>query len=299
MKSRNPLNSLIVLFVLIIVVACSCPNVRDENVRSGDDTQSENSERGADNAKDDSDKNTETAQSEKPDRGDFVVKHSSIGNSRYETIDRQIRDAKVLEKAADKLNRTLSLPEDITLQTKDCGEPNAFYNPRDKSITFCYELMERFYLDFKSVGNTDQQANEAMNKAVNYVFLHELGHALIDNYDLTITANEEDAADRCSSYICIEELGQDGVESILAAADAFRIQSQNRRPDQRHMADEHLLAEQRFFNSLCMVYGSDPDKYSNIVSQGYLPKARAARCPTEYNRIARSWEKLLEPWRKD
>ena len=227
MKSRNPLNFLIVLFVLVIVIACSCPNVRDER-SGGDDRRSEDTKRDSDSRDDDDSDDDDSSKSEKPDKGDFVVKHSSLTNSRYETIDKQIREAKVLEKAADKLNRSLSLPNDIILQTKDCGEANAYYNPRDKSITFCYELMERFFLDFKSVGNSDQQANELMNKAVNYVFLHELGHALIDNYDLNITANEEDAADRCSSYICIEELGQEGVESILAAADAFQIQSRNR-----------------------------------------------------------------------
>lgn len=88
----------------------------------------------------------------------------------------------------------------------------------------------------------------------NFVFLHELGHALIDTYQLPVTANEEDEADRCSSYICIEELGQEGVESLLMAADAFAIESKmSKGPDARSMADEHLLKEQRFFNSLCMV----------------------------------------------
>jgi len=64
------------------------------------------------------------------------------------------------------------------------------------------------------------------------------------------------------------------------------------------MADEHLLQEQRFYNSLCMLYGSNPDKYMMIVDKGYLPKERAARCPTEYQRTVDSWQSLLEPWRK-
>ena len=243
----------------------------------------------------------ETSKSQKPDEGDFVVKHSSVNNPKFEAIDRQIKEEKVLEKAADKLNRSLSLPHDIQMLTKDCGRVNAFYDPQEKSITFCYELMEHYYKLFKSTGVSTDEANRSMNKAINFVFLHELGHALIDTYKLPITANEEDAADRCSSYICIEELGQEGVDSILAAADALRLETKlsNRGPDAGQMADEHLLNEQRFFNSLCMVFGSDPNKYSAIVTEGYLPKARAVRCPSEYNRTAQSWEKLLEPWRKD
>jgi Putative metallopeptidase len=47
-----------------------------------------------------------------------------------------------------------------------------------------------------------------------------------------------------------------------------------------------------------MVYGSNPTKYSSIVEKGYLPEARAVRCPSEYQRTAESWSTLLAPWRK-
>ncbi len=294
-KSQNRLNLLMILFVICFVIACSCPNVRNDVENSDVDNPSSDSN--------DPDKNNDgekTSRSEEPDKGDFVVEHSTVKNPKFEAVDSQIKKEKVLEKAADKLNRSLALPHDIPMRTKDCGEANAYYDPKDKSITFCYELMERFFNLYRNAGDSEKLANERMNKAINFVFLHELGHALIDSYKLPITGSEEDAADRCSSYICIEELGEEGVNSILAAADAFKLESKMRKGiDERQMADEHLLAEQRFFNSLCMVYGSDPQEYSSIVTKGYLPEARAKRCPADYNQIAKSWEKLLEPWRKD
>lgn len=298
-KSRNRLNLLMILLILGIVIACSCPNVRDDGGFDNDEPTADANKNDTDKDKD-NDKD-ETSKSEKPDKGDFVVEHTTVKTSKYADIDRQIKEEKVLEKAADKLNRSLSLPHDIPLRTKECGRINAYYNPRDKSITFCYELMEYFFKLFKTTRMSDNDANKRMNKAINFVFLHELGHALIDSYELPITANEEDAADRCSSYINIEELGQQGVESILAAADAFAIESKlnDKGNDASKMADEHLLGEQRFFNSLCMVYGSDPEKYRNIRDKGYLPEARAVRCPGEYKRTAKSWGKLLQPWRKD
>jgi len=159
--------------------------------------------------------------------------------------------------------------------------------------------MEHFYRVFRGNGDSDARAKERMNRAITFIFLHELGHALIDQYDLPITANEEDAADRCSSYICIEELGDQGVQAVIAGAEFFAIQSKLTKKDRKTMADEHLLNEQRFFNALCMIYGSDPNKYRGIVQNGLLPKARAVRCPNEYSRMAKSWETLLEPWRKD
>jgi len=234
----------------------------------------------------------------KSDKGDFVVEYLQIKNSRYDEIDRQLKEVKLLEKAADRLNRSLILPYDIYLKTKDCGEVNAYYDSNEHSVTVCYELMEHFYKVFRSVGESDQKAYDKMFDAVRFAFLHEIGHALIDTYNIPITGNEEDAADRCSSFINLTELGEDGVNAVLAAADAFSIESKGNAPDKRNLADEHLLQEQRFYNSLCMIYGSNTEKYAYILNDSYLPKERAVRCPSEYERTVESWSDLLRRWRK-
>ena len=131
-----------------------------------------------------------------------------------------------------------------------------------------------------------------------FIFLHEIGHALIDTYKLPVTANEEDAADRCSSFINLEELGDEGVRAVLAASEDFQIESRQNGGHPHNMADEHLLQEQRFYLAMCMLYGSNPDKYDSILTKHYLPEERAKRCPTEYQKTVDSWRTLLEPWRK-
>ncbi len=234
----------------------------------------------------------------KEDKGDFIVEHLGVTNARFTDLDQKIKREKLLEKAADDLNKALILPNDIYLRSKDCGEVNAEFDPQTQSITVCYELMEHFSNLFRSDGMKPEEADQKMFDAVRFAFLHEVGHALIYNYKLPIAANEEDAADRCSSYINIEELGETGVRAVLAASDAFRIESKQKTSAKRDYSDEHLLQEQRFYNSLCMIYGSDAEKYEYFVKDGYLPKERAARCPTDYQRTVEGWVNLLEPWRK-
>jgi Zn-dependent peptidase ImmA (M78 family) len=163
----------------------------------------------------------------------------------------------------------------------------------------CYELMEHFYASFRSSGISEKDAYTQMFDAVRFVFLHEIAHAIIDKYKLPIIGNEEDAADRCSAYINLEELGSDGVKAILAAADAFAIESKRTADAKKNMADEHLLGEQRYYNALCMVYGSNASKWEKLVNDGYLPKERAVRCPTEYGKTVDAWSALLGPWRKN
>lgn len=289
---QNLFNLIFISAILILITACVCQSDRNnpENAPPKDEPVSQTD---SNSAKPKKDKN------KKEDRGDFIVEHQAVRNPRYNELDRQIKEDKTLEKAADRLNRSLILPRDIFMRTKDCGVSNAFYNPQEVSITICYELMEHFYKIFRSVGDTDQKAYDSMFDAITFVFLHEMGHALVDQYELPVTANEEDAADRLSSFVCIEELGDDGVRAILAAADAMRIEAKMKTKTERDMAGEHLLQEQRFFNSLCMVYGSNPEKYANIREKGYLPEDRAVRCPSEYDRTANSWSELLAPWRKN
>lgn len=293
---RNSLNLAAAAAIFIFVVACACPFDKDftSKPRGGANVNSK-----VENAEPKNSAKTAASKNKKTDDGDFLVEHLSVRNARYAEIDRQVKQEKLLERAADKLNRNLMLPYDISLRTKDCGEVNAFYDPANHSVTVCYELMEHYYRNFKSAGKNDQAAYDKMFDAVRFAFLHELGHALIDAYRLPVIGNEEDAADRCSSYICLTELGDEGVRSVLAAADGFAIESKNSSPNSRSLADEHLLQEQRFYNTLCMIYGSDTDKYAYIVKNDYLPPERAARCPNEFDRTMQSWSSLFEPWRKE
>ena len=284
---------LTVLAVLVIATACVCGKGGDRSSIPEKSPKKATPKQPPSPEKDSPDSKTNR------DKGDFRVEHSELSSGRYETLHRQVKEERLLEKAADDLNRALILPEDIFVTAKDCGQANAQFDPNDQTLTICYELMERFSILFRADGMKPAEADKKMFDAIRFVFLHEVGHALIFNYNLPIGGNEEDAADRCSSYINIEELGEPGVRSVLAAADAFRIESRGEKRTKRDLADEHLLQEQRFYNSLCMIYGSNPQKYRYFVTDGYLPEARAERCQQEYNRTVDSWVNLLAPWRKE
>lgn len=288
---RNLLNLAFALAIVILVGGCFCRSDRDSTTPGGQTRAEEPDD-------DPIASNSSAPAAKKGDSGDFKVEHLEVTTPRYVEIDRQVRSEKLLEKAADKLNRALILPVDITLRTQDCNQINAFYDSGDHSVTMCYELMEHFYQTFRGSGDSQDESYKKMYDAVRFVFLHEIGHALIDIFKLPVTANEEDAADRLSAFVNLKELGDEGVRACFAAAEAFQIESRHGTPGQRNLADEHLLQEQRFYNSLCMIYGSDTTKYANIVTQGFLPKERAVRCQAEFQRTVDGWTQLLAPWRK-
>jgi hypothetical protein len=288
----------------VIAFGCSCPNLDDENggggsrIDVGGSRTNSGGGRGG-RTKANTQSNT-SKRSTETDNGDFQVEYVDVQNTQYESLSRSFREQKVMENAARDLNQALSLPHDITLVSKDCGKINAFYDPNDHSITVCYEIMDYYYKLFRKAGSSEQEANQSMSDTMQFIFLHELGHSLIDAYDLPVTGNEEDAADKVSSYINIKELGEEGGGSraAIAAADAFNLSSQLRDNKELPFYDEHSLDQQRFYSILCQLYGSNPTKYKNLVTKNILPEPRAVRCPAEYEQNVRTWDRLFEKYRK-
>ena len=71
--------------------------------------------------------------------------------------------------------------------------------------------------------------------------------------------------------------------------------SKGRMPDESDFADVHGLDSQRFYNVLCLAYGSNPASFKGMVDKGYLPKERAEGCNEEYRQVAYAVKKLIDP----
>src|SRR6185369_15585938 len=98
------------------------------------------------------------------------------------------------------------------------------------------------------------------------------------------------------------ESGDEGEKAVLDASVQYlaEYQAQGKTPlTRRQFADEHSLDAQRFYNLLCWVYGHNEKKYAYLVNKGFLPKERAAGCAVEYEKISKSWGRLLDPYLKN
>jgi hypothetical protein len=51
----------------------------------------------------------------------------------------------VLERAAALVTSNFVLPEPVTFRATLCGEANAYYDPAESEITYCYELAADMY----------------------------------------------------------------------------------------------------------------------------------------------------------
>jgi len=194
------------------------------------------------------------------------------------------------------LNERLILPFDIQLSFEDCGEPDAHYDRRVHQITLCHQLIDEYHSLFARKMKDKARLDEAVKDAVASTFFHELGHGLIDAWKIPITGREEDAVDQLSTLVLIENT-EDGERIALAGAISFGLYA-DLEPGEQPYWDEHSLDEQRFFDSICLIYGHDPKKYDYLVRGEALPNERAELCAEDYERISHAWQRLLAPYLK-
>lgn len=242
-----------------------------------------------------------TATAAPPDLGDFKVVYETPETPALQEWDTLFREAELLEEVLGILNQMLVLPHDVEVVLGECGEANAFYLPDDKRVVLCYELVDTFAQVFFANATTEEEqdmAAESIIGATLFILFHEIGHALVDVYDLPITGREEDAVDQLATVILVESGDETMEASALDGATFFAMAwEQVEEIEEDVFWDEHSLDSQRFYNIVCWVVGSDPEGWAHLVDDDEgLPMGRAERCPDEYQRLSSAWGSLLAPF---
>ena len=201
-----------------------------------------------------------------------------------------LQQTQLFEQSSQVFNRMFRFPQPLTVVWTECGVANAAWDG-EGNIVMCYEMAEFVKALFIKRVKSRKQLRIAAMSSLYFVFLHEFGHALISMYDLPVVGREEDAADQLAALVLINS-GDDGVGIAMLGATFFRVLASA--GSKTPFFDEHSLDEQRFYNVMCLVYGSNPQRFASLVGDKQLPKARARRCPTEYNKISSAWTNLFK-----
>ena len=64
----------------------------------------------------------------------------------------------------------------------------------------------------------------------------------------------------------------------------------------KDFSSDHAVVQQRVYNFLCAVLGSDPQRLESLlVADGYVPQLRALLCRKEWTQLNYGWWTVLEP----
>ena len=135
-----------------------------------------------------------------------------------------------------------------------------------------------------------------------FILLHELAHVLIGDLDIPVIGSEESAADYIATAILIRAEEFDATRAERARQ--FLLATANGLASSWDFAssagtviqfwDSHALTIQRFYQMICLVYGSNQEQFASLPARVGMPEARAARCPAEFERADRSLRWLLD-----
>jgi len=179
------------------------------------------------------------------------------------------------------------------------GNEGPLYDPGNHTVYMPYTFYTQTIEYFKSnhyQEKFDRSADLGTIDTIMHTLLHEVGHAYIEDQAIPILGKEEDAVDNFAALIMIEYV-ENGDDASISAADMFAFESQDR-PDYYQAdeyIDEHSFDLQRYFSTLCLVYGSDPEKHADLLNEieQDLLTERKDFCISHFQTIHNNWHRYL------
>ena len=225
------------------------------------------------------------------------IEISYLNDTDNENIRTILIDDGVIDNGVDFINELFQLERSIRVVVGAADGP--LYDPGISEIHIPYEFYSEIIERFGQIEKDKAEQAVFASDAMLHTLFHEVGHALVDQLDLPVVGKEEDAVDALASVLLLEHY-TDGAEMAGNAAELFALEGEDRGDlTEEDFWDEHSLDEQRYFSTLCHVYGSDPDSFRELADDLGFSEDRREMCVATYEQLVDDWQYLLEPVTND
>lgn len=232
-----------------------------------------------------------------PPQDVLTFRYVKPSSPEFLSLSETLRESRILEVWTRYVGVRLNgIPVKLEVIFDECGREDSIYDPTHAVITLCYEEIHRSYITLMLLGHESDKLLIAWIGTMLSELYHELAHALIHCLELPITGREEDAADQFAVLALLRH--PSGEELVIGSADYFQDMARLEEEAGPDPSRRYSLFSQRYFNTLCWVYGSDPVAQSYLVEQGRLAAERAKTCRVEFLRAAYAWDVLLQTFSK-
>jgi len=228
-----------------------------------------------------------------------IVRYQQTYDAQLQPIVKKLQSDSSIQDAISLMNDEFTFPKPLTIVFG--SEDGPLYDPAVNDILIPYTFLDEVEQRFKAVNYASDDAgkanpatlNQAVMDVVIHTLFHELAHALIATYELPIVGKEEDAADNLAAVLAIEYF-ENGAEIAISAADLFYLEGDEIVEfEEADFWDEHSLDLQRYYATLCHVYGSDDVTYAYLLAEAGFSDERGELCIDDYQRTANNWVTLL------
>ncbi|EGR0104001.1 TPA: hypothetical protein I7738_01030 [Vibrio vulnificus] len=186
-----------------------------------------------------------------------------------------------------------------TLTVSYGGDQGPLYDPETHTVHIPFSFYTESLDYFRKNEYQKTYGKSAESGAINtmlHTLLHEAGHAYIADQNIAILGKEEDAVDNFATLLLIDYV-ENGDEIAISAADMFAFESEDKPEyyDLDEYIDEHSFDLQRYFATLCLVYGSNPERHPNLLDEieKEYRQERTEFCQANYQTLSDNWHRYL------
>ena len=117
-----------------------------------------------------------------------------------------------------------------------------------------------------------------------FVLLHEMAHVSITQMGLPVLGRVEDAADTYAALRLIRSGSNFSRRVLTDAAEGWFMADRRdqKTGDKVAYYDEHGLNQQRAYQIVCLMVGSDDEKFKDLAKETKLPEERQDTCAGDY-----------------
>ncbi len=128
-----------------------------------------------------------------------------------------------------------------------------------------------------------------------HVVLHELGHALIREFDLPILGNEETMADAFATHYLTTHLPDRALAVLEARARSLMIEAREVARAEWPVSGEHDNDARRAYQIAALAVAADPAKYAPVAKVVDMSERDVQKAADYGAEIHRAWRRILAP----
>jgi len=133
-----------------------------------------------------------------------------------------------------------------------------------------------------------------------HVVLHELGHALIREFDLPVLGNEETMADAFATHYLTTQLPERAAAVLRARTTSLMIEAREVSREEWPVHGEHDSDARRAFQIAALAVAADPARYQSVAESVAMSERDLQKAQDYGAEIHRAWRRILGPlWMPD
>jgi hypothetical protein len=139
------------------------------------------------------------------------------------------------------------------------------------------------------------QVSSFARDVILHVVLHELGHALIREFDLPILGNEETMADAFATHYLTTHLPERAVDVLKARTISLMIEAREVSRAEWPVSGEHDNDARRAFQIAALAVAADAAKYASVAKVVEMSDRDIQKARDYGAEIHRGWRRILAP----